>query len=142
MKSFNVIDRSLDAAGAHAAARLVAIATDMAVIVDAQGVIRECSCQSEELAAPGRPEGQPRLSELVTVESRAKIDALLADAASGPEPRWRHVNHSSKQGADVPLQFAAVKLGTDGQVVGSRARPATDGGDAATAGRRAAVDGA
>ncbi len=118
VKSFNVIDRSLDAAGAHAAARLVAIATDMAVIVDAQGVIRECSCQSEELAASldGLRAGR-RLSELVTVESRAKIDALLADAASDTEPRWRHVNHSSKQGADVPLQFAAVKLGTDGQVM-------------------------
>jgi transcriptional regulator PpsR len=118
VKSFNAIEKSLDAAGAQAAARLVAIATDMAVIVDAQGVIRECSCQSQELAASldGLRAGR-RLSELVTVESRAKIDTLLAEAASNTEPRWRHVNHSSKQGADVPLQFAAVKLGADGQVM-------------------------
>ena len=57
-------------------ASLIAAAADVALLVDAQGVIRDVSIGNQELAdlGPAQWIGKP-WAETVTVESRAKVAA-------------------------------------------------------------------
>lgn len=56
-------------------------------------------------------------TEVVTVESRPKVEALLRDAAAKHVPRWRHVNHPVSGGEDFPVRYATVPVGDTGNVV-------------------------
>ena len=58
-----------------------------------------------------------RLADTVTDESRSKAEALVADALSQQEPRWRHLNHPRTSGPEVPILYAAVQAGTPGRIV-------------------------
>jgi hypothetical protein len=76
---------SLGDLGAMSAANLIAAATDVAVIVDGHGVIRDVAFNKEELSleldAQGRWMGS-KLSETVTSETRAKVGELLHEQPS------------------------------------------------------------
>ncbi len=53
----------------------------------------------------------------MTVESRPKVEALLRDAAAQAPSRWRHVNHPSPAGADIPVLYSAVQVGPHGRII-------------------------
>jgi transcriptional regulator PpsR len=118
--------KSLGSLDVEAAAKLITAAADVALVVDGQGVIRDLAFNSEELAKEGYSDwlGQP-WAETVTVESRPKIEALLRDAGASNGSTWRHVNHPSVHGADVPVLYSAIKVGKTGRViaVGRNLRP-------------------
>lgn len=104
----------------EAASRLVAAASDLALVIDAHGLIQDLAFGSEDLAGEldngSAWIGQP-WTIAVTVESRPKIEALLREAGGGDPPRWRQVNHPTGRGADVPVMYSAVKVGAQGAVV-------------------------
>ena len=104
--------------GAADAASLIAATADVALLLDRQGVIRDVTVGSTELADLSHADwiGRP-WADTVTVESRPKVEALLHDAGAVPVPRWRHVNHPSAQGADLPVLYSAIQAGPAGQVV-------------------------
>ena len=118
MKPFVSPDGTIGHLDAEVAGRLVAAATDLALVIDADGVIRDVASQSDDLLQdlhgaarwPGR-----RWVDTVTVESRPKIEALLRDAAAEAAPRWRQVNHpsASDEDLDVPVLYTAVQAGDD-----------------------------
>jgi transcriptional regulator PpsR len=118
--------KSLGDLDGEAAARLITAASDVALVVDSQGVIQDLAFSSEELAKEGYGDwlGQP-WTETVTAESRPKIEALLRDASAVNGSTWRHVNHPSARGADVPVLYSAIKVGKTGRVVavGRNLRP-------------------
>ena len=118
MKGFTAPKKSLGALDAEAAARLITAAADVALVLDGNGVIRDLAFGSDELPAEGYGQwlGQPWV-QTVTVESRPKVEALLRDAAKSAAPAWRHVNHPSAHGSDVPILYSAIKVGTRGAVV-------------------------
>ena len=95
---------------AQHAQRLVAAASDVALVLDAQGVIQDVVLGNEQLAREDVSAwiGRPWL-DTVTIESRAKVEALLRDAAEGP-PRWRQVNHPSRGGSDWPVLYSVVQV--------------------------------
>jgi transcriptional regulator PpsR len=98
---------------AKAVGRLMAAAADVTLIVDAGGVIRDISLGGNELAGLGCESWVGRLwSEIVTADSRPKVDALLRDADA--DRRWRQVNHASKQGPDLPMLYSTVRMGREG----------------------------
>jgi transcriptional regulator PpsR len=103
---------------AEAAAALIAAAADIALIVDRDGIIRDLAFGNEELSSEwgGRWLGQ-RWLDMVTVESRPKVEALLKDAAANAPTRWRHVNHPAAGGPDVPVLYSAMPVGPTGRVV-------------------------
>jgi transcriptional regulator PpsR len=103
---------------ADAAATLISAASDVALVVDGEGVIRDVAVGSSELSLEGYSHwvGQP-WTATVTVESRPKVEALLRDAQSPAPRRWRHVNHPSAGGPDIPILYSAVQVGEGGQVV-------------------------
>ena len=118
MKRFDAPSKSVGGLDAEAAATLIAAAADVSLILDGDGVIRDVAFGSDELSQEGYGKwvGQP-WAETVTLESRPKVEALLRDAASKVAAKWRHVNHPSQRGGDVPVLYSAVQVGNDGRVV-------------------------
>ena len=114
---FRAPKRTLGDLDAEIAAKLIAAAADIALIIDAKGVIRDISFGSTEFAEAGYDEwvGQPFINT-VTLESRPKVEELLRDSASKGPLRWRQVNHPSKHG-DIPVRYSAVQVGSSGRVV-------------------------
>ncbi len=110
--------KTLGALGGEAAGLLVAAATDLSLIVDADGVIRDAAFGAADLTGEGCDTWLGRRwIDTVTIESRPKVDALLRDAAPGAVTRWREVNHPSVSGNDLPIRYAAMRLGTDGSII-------------------------
>ncbi len=103
---------------ADATALLIAAASDIALIIDPQGTVQEVAFGSEAAGLEGYRKWIGQLwIDTVTVESRAKIEALLADSAGKPPHKWRHVNHPSAGGADIPILYSAVRANSKGTVV-------------------------
>jgi transcriptional regulator PpsR len=119
---------SLGDLGAQSAAKLIAAATDVAVVVDGQGVIRDVAFNKEELSleldAQGRWLGSKML-EIVTSETQAKVRELLLDAAALKSSNWRQVNHPSPRGEDIPVLYSAINIGRKDRfvLVGRDLRP-------------------
>lgn len=118
MKSFDEPTLSLGDLDAEAAGRLIAASSDVALIVDGEGIIRDLAFGNEELSKAGYHEwlGKP-WTQTVTVESRPKVEALLRELGGKGAPRWRHINHPSADGADLPLLYAAVPVGRKGHAL-------------------------
>jgi transcriptional regulator PpsR len=97
-------------------ATLIAAATDVALILDNEGVIRDVAFGNDTLSyeACGEWLGR-RWSETVTFESVPKVEALLRDAESSTAPKWRHINHPCAEGADLPILYSVVKVGAGAQ---------------------------
>jgi transcriptional regulator PpsR len=119
---------SLGDLGALSAAKLIAAATDVAVVVDRQGFIRDVAFNKEELSLELDGHGRwlgARLVDTVTPETRAKVSELLADVSTRASSGWRQVNHPSPAGEDIPVLYSAVNIGRDDRyvVVGRDLRP-------------------
>lgn len=115
MREFHSPAKTLGDLTANAAGRLLAAAADVALIIDEQGVIRDLAFGSDDLLREGYHEwlGKP-WADTVTVESRPKVEALLRDSRANAAPRWRHINHPSVDGADLPLSYSAIALPQSG----------------------------
>ena len=111
MREFQSPARSLGDLPADVAGRLIAAAADVAMIVDDDGVIRDLAFGSEDLLREGYYDwlGKP-WADTVTIESRPKVEATLRDSRANAAPRWRHINHPSIDGADLPLSYSAMPL--------------------------------
>ena len=103
-----------------AAAALITAASDIALIIDGTGIIRDLAFNNERLALDLEGSaawvGQPWI-EVVTVESRPKVEALLHPTGSGSAPRWRHINHPGARGGSVPVLYSTVQLAETGSTV-------------------------
>lgn len=105
---------------AGSAAALIAAASDVTLVVDAQGIIKDTAFQSAELLYDlsnstswyGR-----NVADLVTLDSRGKIARILAEADTPAEPRWRHINHLGADGQSVPVLYCGVQAGAGGRIV-------------------------
>jgi transcriptional regulator PpsR len=111
---------SLGDLGALSAAKLIAAATDVALVVDAQGVIRDVAFNKDELSLELDGQGRwlgSRLVEIVTSDTQPKIRELLHDATAREFSNWRQVNHPSPAGEDIPILYTAINIGRDDRLV-------------------------
>lgn len=116
MREFETPSKSLGDLNAELAARLIAAASDVALIIDHDGVIRDVAFGSEELLREGYYDWLGKAwADTVTAESRPKVEALLRDARNNAPPRWRHINHPSAVGPDLPLSYSAIALPKEGR---------------------------
>ena len=93
-------------------ARLVRAAFDIAFVLDKDGVIEDVSVRKAELLASGCLTWVGRSwVDTVTSESRVKVQEMLAAPDDSEDLRWRQVNHAMDKGADLPVQYAALRLG-------------------------------
>jgi transcriptional regulator PpsR len=129
VKTFRTPKTALGGIDAEAAAALVSAAADIALILDRRGVIRDVSIAEQDLVddlpEPAAWVGK-RWVDVVTPESRPKVEAMLAEASSKAEPRWRHLNHPTERAhgtalgsedPDVPILYAVVQAGGHGRMV-------------------------
>jgi transcriptional regulator PpsR len=110
--------RTLGGIDTEIAAKLLAASSDIALVIDKGGIIRDLAAEGDDLVSEGVESwiGQ-RWVETVTVESRPKLEDMLREAQSDSPPRWRQINHNSSQGGQVPMRYSAVPLGRSGRVV-------------------------
>ena len=128
MQVFKSPKESLGDLGAQSAAKLIAAATDVAVVVDGGGVIRDVAFNKEELSLELDGHGRwlgAKLVETVTAETRPKVSQMLHDVAAKSTSVWRQVNHPSSGGDDIPVLYSAINIGRDDRfvVVGRDLRP-------------------
>ncbi len=120
MRTFKAPRQSLGNLDADAAARVIAAAADVALVLDADGTVRDVALGANDLQLDAEQSwvGKP-WSDTVTVESRPKVEAMLADVAADGSSRWRQVNHpaAGPGGTDVPILYSAVQLGRRGGVL-------------------------
>ncbi|MGA0806358.1 MAG: transcriptional regulator PpsR [Pseudohongiellaceae bacterium] len=104
---------------ADSAAALMAAAADIALIIDADGVVVDHFFVEDNLPnSSGYKTWRNKLwIDTVTVESRPKVEQLLKEAAAGQIPKWRQLNHPSTHGADLPVQYVTVPFDSDGRVL-------------------------
>ncbi len=92
-------------------ASLISASADVVLIVDDAGVIRDMAFGSDELRDHGYRQWLNKpWSQTVTVESRPKVEEMLNEANKGGASKWRHVNHPSDDGADLPLSYSVVPI--------------------------------
>lgn len=117
-KAFRTAKQTLDQLTADTIATLIAASADIALVIDRKGIIVDLSLGGSDLP----PEvgdhwlGKPWL-ETVALDSRPKVEALLEDAARGEPPRWRHVNHLTRDGRNIPVRYCTVRLRKEGNIV-------------------------
>jgi transcriptional regulator PpsR len=101
---------------AESVSRLISGCADLALVVDAEGIICDVAYGPGSLDSEKCESwvGQP-LIQTVTKDSRAKIAALLRDAENAGVPRWRQINHLSPRGGDLLLSYCAVKVDDEGR---------------------------
>ena len=103
--------------GGEAVGRIVAASSDLSLVIDAEGVIRDASIGAD-LEAENIPGWLGRRwIDIVTAESRPKVDALLRDARPEGITRWRQVNHPSPSGIDLPIRYASIRASEGGPIL-------------------------
>lgn len=116
MKSFKSPAQSLGDLEATVVANIVETATDIALVVDGDGVIQDIAFQHADLAAElggyGKWLGKP-WSETVTAESGHKVGELLDEAARKRRSGWRQLHHQSSRAVEFPVLYAVVRLERD-----------------------------
>jgi transcriptional regulator PpsR len=119
VQTFSAPRTSLGPLDAEQVARLISASADVALVVDRAGVVQDVSIAKGDLslgadAAPwsGRP-----WRDTVAEDSRAKVDALLADALADRPTGWRQINYGVPDGADTPILYTALRLGTQDRVL-------------------------
>ena len=120
VKQFVSPKTSLGNLDVESAAALIASAADITLVLDAAGVVQDLAVQSDELMRDledsdswiGRP-----VAATVAPDSRPKVEAMLRDAATSPDSRWRHINHLTAGGRSAPVLYCCVPHGAGGRLV-------------------------
>ena len=94
----------------------VALSCDIALVVDAQGVIVRMAQHEASPIAPQSWVGTPWV-QTTGDDSRAKVQEILADVAAQGHARRREINHPQAIGGPVPVAYSAVRLGADGPLL-------------------------
>jgi len=90
-----------------------ALASDVALVLDEQGVIvKVAQHATQPLLAPDWV-GKAWV-DTVTVECRVKVDQMLSDVANSGIARRRELNHPQIDGSSAAVAYTAVRLGENG----------------------------
>lgn len=106
----------------------VALACDIALVLDDQGVIRKLTQHAAQPLLPGADWVGLHWVETASTDSRAKVLQMLADVAARGVARRREINHpqtpsvaaaaaaeaQEAQGAPVAVAYTAIRLGEYG----------------------------
>lgn len=90
---------------------LVTASSDFVLMIDGEGVIRDLAVAPDDLVPLCRPAWVGRRwMDVVTVESRPKIEVLLQEATAGRSHRWRQVTHPDVGVGELPVSYCVVPL--------------------------------
>lgn len=99
-------------------AHIVQASADISLTLNRDGVIQSIAFGNPDLRSPNL-EGWVGKNwlDVVTSESRPKIQALLQDANETSLSRFRQINVPSAGSADLPLLCATLKISSTGQII-------------------------
>lgn len=119
VKPFDANNPAIGELDARSAASLLAVAGDIALVMDGAGVIRDVALMGggdTQFDTATQWIGRP-WNETVSGDSRGKIDTLLKEAIHQGVSKRRQVNHLMGDVIDVPVSYTTIKLGRDGSLV-------------------------
>lgn len=109
---------ALSAWAPELAKTFVSLSSDIALVIDEGGVIRNVAQGSSEPIAPGAYQWVGRAwVDTVSGETRPKIENLLKEVASTGIARRREVNHPLSADSSIPVAYTAIRLGDHGPVL-------------------------
>ncbi len=94
------------------AARLAMAGSDVTLIIDDKGIIREVGVDGTSAALSQNWTGR-KWVDTVTVESRAKVEELLREVREQGSTRHREINHRLSNGTDLPIRYSGVLIKND-----------------------------
>lgn len=116
--SFKLPKKTLGTLSADTAANVIMAASDIALIVDSEGIIQDLAVGSDDLLEhDGRAWLGSKWVDTVTDESRPKVEKLMKDAGSDSPSKWRHVNHHALDGPDLPIRYSTLKVEKKGNII-------------------------
>ncbi|MBQ0930313.1 transcriptional regulator PpsR [Ideonella sp. 4Y16] len=95
----------------------VSIASDIALVIDDDGVIRNVAQGAEPLTGGAAHWVGRHWVDTVTGETRRKVEMMLSEARAGRVTQRREVNHHADGGTEIPVAYSAVRLGAKGPVL-------------------------
>jgi transcriptional regulator PpsR len=93
------------------------IASDIALVIDAAGVIRNVALGDNAIGQRTDQWVGNAFVDTVTQDTRGKIESLLKEVRRAGVSRRREVNLPGVGGACIPVAFAAIRLGESGTVL-------------------------
>ncbi|MEP7296893.1 MAG: transcriptional regulator PpsR [Burkholderiales bacterium] len=109
---------ALSAWAPELAKTFVSLASDIALIIDADGVIRNVAQGGVDPIAPGAYQWVGRAwIDTVSGETRPKIENLLKEVTATGIARRREVNHPLSGDSSIPVAYTAIRLGDNGPVL-------------------------
>ena len=95
----------------------VSIASDIALVMDTDGTIRNVALSNTPLTSQADHWVGKSWADTVTPDTRGKIVRLLQEVSSSGVSRRSEVNHTSSTGPGIPVSYAAIRLGDTGPVL-------------------------
>ncbi len=96
----------------------VSLSSDIALVIDRGGIIREVAQGDVNPLVPAAYDWVGRhWVDTVSGDTRGKIENLLQEVASTGIGRRREVTHPLQAGASIPVAYSAVRFGMDGPVL-------------------------
>ena len=96
----------------------VSLSSDIALVIDKSGVIRNVAQGATDPLAPLAYDwvGQ-HWADTVSGDTRAKIEHLMQEVNATGIARRREVNHPFHHGVSIPVAYSAIRFGRDGPVL-------------------------
>lgn len=108
----------LSGCAAELAEAFVSLASDIALVIDDQGVIQSVTQSATAPIVTGAGQWVGRhWTDTVTGGTRRKVELMLADLKTTGIARRREVNVPGDQAMEVPVAFSALRLGSLGPVL-------------------------
>jgi len=108
----------LEALDPKVAMKVAAAGSDVAMVIDRSGFIRDLALSNTDMVADGFESWlDQRWTDTVSPDSRPKIEEMLRDAANDAGPRWREINYRTSGGEAVAVRYIAINAGDDGRVI-------------------------
>jgi transcriptional regulator PpsR len=93
------------------------LTTDIALVLDGNGVIRSVANGGSTSVSPAGQEWVGRAwADTVTDDTRGKIEQMLKEVTSTGSARRREINHPSKRG-NIAIAYTAMRLGQNGPLL-------------------------
>jgi transcriptional regulator PpsR len=107
----------LSALAPELASTVVRVAGDIALVIGADGVIISVAAGNLPLAGPGQEWVGRSWADTVCTLNRSKAEQLLREATQLGVSRRREFNHPLEEGGEIPVSWAAVRLGEQGPLL-------------------------
>ncbi len=113
-------DQTLGPVSAALSPQLAAAASDIALVLDRTGVVIDATVEPNGKKGLAQTDWIDRpFVDLVTPDTRIKVESMIEAALEGQSPRWRQVNHPLQgrgENAVVPVDYMAIPLEHEGHI--------------------------